>query len=1158
MLNDDPNMARLWLTCPRRLRPFYVAGAALLFSVSTIQLGAQSFEWAVQGGPAIALDANGNIIVGKIVRWAGNGLNFNDVVLQKISSKGTNIWERPMQVAKSNTVVTRVLSLAIDPAGFIYTASTALNTNNGNSGFLIQKLSPNGDPVWHRDLGAAYTVAISASGLYAGGSDGTLQKYTTGGASLWNVAIPGTINAVAICPNEDVCVTGSVSGSTKLGNIVIDASQIGDTFVGRLSSSGTWIWAKFFHSPYLFGRSEGYGIAPDPTGSVLATGLSYLSNGGGPAEVFVVKYGPDGESIWKASFPGDFYNAGYSILAAANGEAFVTGSYGGPQNKFGDFSVVGGGYQDLFLAKLSANGQLLWLQTIATSENELGLTLAGNKEALYISGSYYATNFYLGTQHLTRFSPENIGSSFLAKRLYVAPPAIFGVTNTQFVASPGKTFSFDAAPLIDSSWPTYYSWSLDGERLLGQTNATLRLNSVKPSDSGLYRLTIANADGTNESLTISVGVPPVITIQPADTIVNAGHDAIFQVEAEGATGVQWRLNEAAITGATRKSLVLTNAGPGDAGIYSALVSNAWGSATSRAARLSVMVPPVITEQPRSQTVLVGETATFSVSASGAINYQWRFNGSELTGGTGAVLTLKDVAVAHAGNYDVAVSNSAGRVTSSNAVLMVNVPPEITTQPESRSVQIGDVVSLSVIANGATGYQWYKDGAALSGETNSTLTIVSAIVENEGDYSVVVNGFGATISSRVVRLAVNSPLVINVTTIAGNGVAGYLDSSNALEGRLNAPDGPSIGSDGVTYFADTYGNVIRYLTPDGVVGTLAGAGRVGYLDAPGTNAYFSFPIGTRALRNGDILVADAENDVIRRIVGVGLHAVSTLAGDGARGYVNGPAASARFAFPNDIAESASGNLYISEFDNNVIRKVASDGTVSTLAGDGLAGYADGRGTAAQFDHPGGLTLGQDGSVYVTEFFGDRIRKVTPDGVVTTVAGSGVAGLKNGAAMEAQFNHPNGIVADSAGNLYVSETANHVIRLVRPNGSVSTVAGLGRAGFAEGDETQALFNGPSGIAIAADGSLIVADTGNNRIRKIKLGPVERPTPFLLAQMVPSLTILGDRGRTYRIEFTENAGRNWMPLTNLTLRSSVETWVDPRPALGSRVYRAVLVTP
>ena len=202
-------------------------------------------------------------------------------------------------------------------------------------------------------------------------------------------------------------------------------------------------------------------------------------------------------------------------------------------------------------------------------------------------------------------------------------------------------------------------------------------------------------------------------------------------------------------------------------------------------------------------------------------------------------------------------------------------------------------------------------------------------------------------------------------------------------------------------------------------------------------------------------------------------VITVAGDGSP---------TNFADPFGVAVADDGTVYVADAgDSNRIQKIAPDGSVTTLAG-GSEGFSDGSGTQASFDTPSGLAMDSDGNLYVADTGNNRIRKITPEGLVSSIAGDGTSGYADGPAAQARFNGPIGVAVDVDGNVYVADTYNDRIRRISTDGQVTTVAGGATPGYADGAATAALFDTPCGIAVAHDGSIFVADTANNQIRKI----------------------------------------------------------------------------
>jgi sugar lactone lactonase YvrE len=324
----------------------------------------------------------------------------------------------------------------------------------------------------------------------------------------------------------------------------------------------------------------------------------------------------------------------------------------------------------------------------------------------------------------------------------------------------------------------------------------------------------------------------------------------------------------------------------------------------------------------------------------------------------------------------------------------------------------------------------------------------------------------------------------VTTLAGSADQSGSADDTGSAARYFGPYGVAVDGPGNVYVADTGNSTIRKVTSDGGVATLAGsAGQTGSADGTNSLALFNHPSGVAVDGAGSVYVADTYNSTIRIISTNGV--VTTLAGTpGQFGRSDGMNGAAMFNYPSGVAVDFAGNLYVADSGNDTIRKVTSDGSVTTLAGSaGQLGSADGTGSAARFNFPNGVAVDSTGNVYVADSGNNLIRKVTSDGVVTTLAGSAdQAGSADGTNSAALFDFPRGIASDSAGNLYVADSGNFTIRKLTSDGMVTTIGGrAGVMGGADGVGSAANFAGPNGVAVDESGFIYVADAGNNCIRK-----------------------------------------------------------------------------
>jgi len=505
------------------------------------------------------------------------------------------------------------------------------------------------------------------------------------------------------------------------------------------------------------------------------------------------------------------------------------------------------------------------------------------------------------------------------------------------------------------------------------------------------------------------------------------------------------------------TLPLNSVTTNNAGNYQVIVTSPAGSVTSSVVSLTVAFVPSIVTQPQSLLASNGAAANLSVTASGTgpLGYQWYQNNVPVTGGTNAGLTLPAVSAAQAGNYYCIITNNYGTVKSIQAALTVLIPPSIVTQPSNQVLVAGmnTTFSVAVAGTGPFTYQWQLNGTNLPNQ-NNIITRVAGVTDRVG--------FGG-------------------------------DGGLATLAVLSIAAGVQQDATGNLYIADEGSSRVRRVDTKGIITTIAGSSNAGYAGDGGvaTNASLNWPSGLAIDASGNLYISEYGNHRIRKVDTNGI--ISTIAGTNSSGYSGdgGLAVMARLNWPTGVAVDAAGNVFIADAGNNCIRKVGLDGIISTVAGTNVAGYAGdlGPATNARLSSPNGLALDTNGNLFIADKGNQRIRKVDSNGIISTLAGTGTAGYggDNGFATNALLNQPYGVAVGPYGEILIADYGNNRVRLVTVDGMISTVAGTGASGYSgdSGSATNAMLGNPMCVGTDKNGNIYVGLGYRSTVRKIDLG-------------------------------------------------------------------------
>ncbi|MGP8214677.1 MAG: T9SS type A sorting domain-containing protein [Bacteroidia bacterium] len=646
-----------------------------------------------------------------------------------------------------------------------------------------------------------------------------------------------------------------------------------------------------------------------------------------------------------------------------------------------------------------------------------------------------------------------------------------------FKASTTSVCTGIAVQFTDTSHnsPTSWQWTFQGGTPSTSTvqNPSVIYNAVGTDSVKLVVTNGAGKDSITKKLYITVNTTPAAPTASSNSPICAGDTLKLNATNTGTT-YSWKGPNSFTSATENPDIVAVSTAA--TGTYS--VTTTTSGCTSPIATTSVTINavPVLPTASSNSPICKGATLNLTSSSAGATKYSWTGPGSFSSKAQDTSITSATTAAA--GTYSVSASNTCGTSSVKTiSVIVDTVAPAAPVLSSNSPVCSGATLTLTSSSAGATSYNWTGPNSFSSVVQNPLIAGITTA--STGTYSgTATNGCGTSVAGTT---------IVNVNPLPSVNISGETTICSGLNDTLTAN---ATGNSPFTYSWSTAGtsdtaiisSALLTAPNTAIVSTLAGSATSGSVNGTGSGASFDNPFQTVIDGSGNMYVADEVNNLVRKIV-VSTGVVTTLAGSGVAGSANGTGVGATFNYPSGVALDGNGNLYVAE-GNDIRKIVISNAVVTTLAGSTVAGSANGTGAGATFNSPFEIASDGNGNLYVTDTYNNEIRKIViSSGAVTTVAGSVNAGSANGTGTSASFDLPIGLTIDGGGNLYVGDYKNNEIRkIVVSSGVVSTFAGSLTAGHANGTGTAATFDSAFGVQTDGKGNLYVADTYNNEIRKI----------------------------------------------------------------------------
>jgi mucin-19 len=1019
--------------------------------------------------------------------------------------------------------------VTVDGAGNAYIADYFNNT--------IRKITP-----------AGVVTTLAGSPGTVGSTDGT------GSAARferpYGIAVDNAGNVYVACLNGTGGLIGTIRKITPAGLV----TTLAGAAAGFMSPSGMAVdntAGNLFVTDSYYNTIRKITLSTGAITTVAGkSGTSGFLDAQGTAAIF---FKPSGVAVDTA---GNLYvtDYQYSLIrkVSATGAVTTIAGYGAPGSADGTgtaayfnhpFGITIDSTGNLYVAdqdnhtirRLSFSGTSWVVTTMAGSPGSTGTTDGAGSAARFnqpqsvtvgSGGTLFVAD--MGNHRITKGTPVHLYIPPTITTAALLPAGTVGTSYSQTLAATGGTTPYTWTLVSDSSLPPGLSLGTGGV-ISGTLGALPTAN---------FTARVTGGDGITAERIFTIDSPPTITTTsplPSGT-VGTMYPSQQLTATGGATPYTWALESgSSLPGGM-------NLNPSNGYIYGTptlatnvpfVVRVTSSSGLFSTKTLNMTIIPIIASPAQLPAGTVGASYSQTLTASGGTApYTWALaSGSSLP--PGWTLTSEGLLTGTPGD-GTAISFTA-RATDKNGISTVKTftiqfeptAPTIVTDSIMPSGMVGTAYSQRLAVSGGMAPHWWTitSGSLPSGLNLSGDGSIYGVPNTEAAsrFTIQVNTSSGLTATKAFRLSIKPPAVASdlyaFTNFVGlPGTGGAVDGTGN-EARLNYPSGMVFDREGNLLVTDSTSHTIRKVTPVGLVTTIAGmAGVPGSTDGTISEARFSYPRGVALDNAGNLFVTEQGNETIRKITPAGM--VTTVAGStGLSGKTDGTGAEARFYDPQGAAMDVGGNLYVSDSYTHTIRKVTPAGVVTTVAGGlGLAGRTDGTGTAARFNYPMDVALDSVGNLFVADWGNSAIRKVTSAGVVTTFAGStaGVAGSTDGTGNAARFYFPCGVAIDGMGNLFVADSYNHTIRKITPSGVVTTIGGsAGISGSTDGTGAAARFFQPYEIAVDDEGVLYVADPRNYRISK--------GTPLYAQPLITKANPLPDGmdGRAYQQTLTAKGG-------------------------------------